>query len=336
MSAPTGGTPGFGDRLRDRNEARLEGSSGHFDGTWFTEEDSGASRLGLRVRAHLHREQSTYQTLDVYDTAFFGRVLTLDGCVMFTERDEFVYHEMLSHVPLTSIPDPRDVLVIGGGDCGILREVLKHPSVARAVQCEIDERVTEVCAEFFPWVHAVRRDPRAELAFEDGIAYVERHTGAFDLVVIDSTDPVGPAVGLFSREFYAQVARALKPGGVMVAQTDSPHWGAGLVGDIYAEIGQAFAEVHPYMGFIPTYPSGSWCWAYASADRTPGTYFDEARAREISKSCSYFNPSIQSAAFALPTFAARAVGGENVFARFDEANDSTFRELGDAPEHHSR
>lgn len=297
---------------------RLMEASGFFDGSWFTEEDFGAIRLGIRVRERLHREESEFQEIAVYDTGFFGRMLTLDGCVMFTERDEFVYHEMLTHVPLVTIPEPTDVLVIGGGDCGILREALKHPSVRRAVLSEIDPRVTEVCAEHFPWVDAVRRDPRTTLAFEDGVAFIERHAATFDLIVIDSTDPVGPAVGLFQREFYAKVARALKPGGVMVAQTESPHWAAGVVTDIYREIGHAFADVHAYMGYIPTYPSGSWCWAYASNGRTPTAFVDRDRARAIAESCLYYNLDIQSGAFALPTFAAQTVEGRNPFRRFDE------------------
>lgn len=295
-------------------------ASGFFDGRWFTEEDAGATRLGMRVRKRLHSERSTYQEIAVYDTAFFGRVLTLEGCVMFTERDEFVYHEMLAHVPLVSMEAPEQVLVIGGGDCGILREALKHPSVTHAVQCEIDRRVTEVCAEHFPWVDAVRRDPRTDLVFEDGVAYIERHRGAFDLIVVDSTDPVGPAVGLFQREFYEKVAAALKPGGVMVAQTESPHWCAGMVGDIYREVRSAFTDVYAYMGYIPTYPSGSWCWAYASNGRMPLEFHDAPRAAAVTESCLYYNPAVHRAAFALPTFAARAIEGENVFSRFDDRN----------------
>jgi spermidine synthase len=299
---------------------QLMEASGFYDGRWFTEEDFGAIRLSMRVYERLHVERSEYQEIAVYDTGFFGRVLTLDDCVMFTERDEFVYHEMLTHVPLVTIPEPKDVLVIGGGDCGILREALKHPSITRAVQCEIDERVTAVCDEYFPWVDDVKRDPRTTLAYEDGVAFIERHAGEFDLIVIDSTDPVGPAVGLFQREFYAKVARALKPGGVMVAQTESPHWAAGVVSDIYREIGHAFDEVHAYMGYIPTYPSGAWCWAYASNGRTPSRFVDRERAARVAESCLYYNTDIQTAAFALPTFAARAMGGANPFERFDARN----------------
>jgi spermidine synthase len=297
-------------------EIEMVGASGTFDGRWYTEEDNFSSRLGIRVTARLHQERSEYQHIAVYDTPFFGRVLTLDGLVMLTERDEFVYHEMLTHVPLLSIPEPRSMLVIGGGDCGIVREALRHPSIERVVQCEIDERVTRVAQEHFAWVDDVIRDPRTELRFEDGIPFMAANREAFDLVVVDSTDPVGAAKGLFHRDFYREVAAALRDGGVMAAQTESPHWSPELVGPIYAEIGDAFAHVHPYLGFIPTYPSGCWCWAYASNHRTPSGYFDEARAEEISRDTRYYHPGIQRAAFVLPRFAEEAVAGRNPFARF--------------------
>ena len=166
---------------------------GRVSGDWYYEENAGTTRFGIRVTEKLHEERSAFQKLVVYETAFFGRVLTLDDVVMLTERDEFVYHEMLVHVPLCSMPEPRRVLIVGGGDCGALREALKHPNLERVVQCDIDERVTRVSEKFFPWVGKTLTDPRAELVFGDGIDYVKRHATSFDLVVVDSTDPVGPA-----------------------------------------------------------------------------------------------------------------------------------------------
>ena len=245
-------------------------------------------------------------------------MLALDDLVMFTERDEFVYHEMLVHVPLCGIPEPKSVLIIGGGDAGCIREALKHPSVERVVLCEIDERVTRVCEEYFPWVADAVRDPRVELIFDDGVAFIEKHASTFDLIIVDSTDPIGPAVGLFLRDFYRKAARALKPGGVMAAQTESPHWGAPMVGAIYGELRHAFAHVAPYLGFIPTYPSGTWSWCWASADRAHDAFFDADRAAAIAAGCRYFNPEIHRAAFALPNFARAAADGRNFFARFDE------------------
>lgn len=283
---------------------------------WFFEHFRDVARLGFRVREHLHTESSPFQKIDVYQTDFFGRMLTLDDVMMFTERDEFVYHEMLVHVPLCSIPEPRSVLIVGGGDCGCVREALKHSTVERIMLCEIDERVTRVCERWFPWVGEVVADPRVELVFGDGIAEIERHERAFDLIIVDSTDPIGPAVGLFQRAFYDKVARALVEGGVMVAQTETPHWEDALVGEIYRQIGATFAQVATYVGFTPTYPSGMWCWAYASGQRRPDTYVDEARARRIASQCLYYNLDIQRAAFALPTFARRALAGEGPFSRW--------------------
>ncbi len=276
---------------------------------WHTEEDFGAVRLGLKIDEVLHEETSPYQEIAVYQSGFFGRVLVLDGLVMLTERDEFVYHEMLIHVPLLSMEDPRRVLVIGGGDLGCVREILKHESVEQVVLCEIDERVTRVCQEFFPWAETALGDRRLKTVFDDGVAYVRNHPEAFDLVVIDSTDPVGPAVGLFLREFYQEAAAGLKPGGVLTAQTESPHYSPRLVGKIYTELRAAFSEVHAYLGFIPTYPSGCWSWAWASNHRRRGDFFDRARAERIAGSCRYYTPRLQEAAFVLPAFVREAVEG---------------------------
>lgn len=307
---------------------RLPTTRGLFDGRWYYEEDARAVRLGFRVQERLWEERSAYQKITVYQTHFFGRVLTLDDVVMFTERDEFVYHEMLVHVPLCSLPQPRQVLIIGGGDCGCLREVLRHPSVERVVQCDIDPQVTDVSARYFDWVIAAQNDPRATVLFRDGVEYIRQNEGAFDLIVIDSTDPIGAAVGLFSADFYRAVARALKPGGVMTAQSESPHWHAGLVGDIYAQMRQAFSHVHPYLGFVPVYPSGAWSWAYAGNERQPFDHFNEAQAQSLEATCKYYNRGIHRAAFALPTFAQKAIAGENVYEALDQAQNQAAKTPG--------
>ena len=281
------------------------GADGFFDGEWFFEEGEGGTRFGMKVLEKLHQERSDFQKLTVYQTEFFGKVLTLDDVIMLTERDEFVYHEMLTHLPLLTIEDPRSVLIIGGGDTGCLREALKHPGLQRVVQCDIDERVTRVSEMFFPWVKPTLADPRAEVIFEDGVKYIEEHKAEFDLIIVDSTDPVGPAVGLFLEDFYRKVGDALKPGGVMVAQTESPHWSPEMMGTIYEQMRSAFPEVSPYLGWIPTYPSGCWSWAYASRSRKPGDYFNGELAEVIARSTRYYNPAIGEAAFALPNFVKR-------------------------------
>jgi len=298
-------------------------SRGFVDGDWYIEEDGSASRLAIRVTGKLHEERSPFQKLAVFESSCFGRFLTLDDVVMFTERDEAVYHEMLVHVPLCSMPEPRNVLIIGGGDAGCLREALKHRSVQKVVQVDIDERVTRVCQKFFPWVGPAINDPRAELIFADGVEYVSKHAGEFDVVIIDSTDPVGPAVGLFLRDFYARVANTLSEGGIMTAQTESPSWGAHLMSAIYPEMRAAFAEVTAYIGCVPSYPSGSWSWAFASNNRKPHDFFDAERAALIEKSCQYYNSAIHRAAFALPNHARQALAGENPFEHYDRRHRQT-------------
>ncbi|HIF64867.1 MAG TPA: polyamine aminopropyltransferase [Deltaproteobacteria bacterium] len=306
----------------DQAAALLDGglmpaTRGGFDGEWFTEEANGSARFAVKMDALLHEERSPWQKISVYDSSFFGRVLTLDDVFMLSERDEFVYHEMLVHVPLLAMPDPASVLIIGGGDGGCLREVLRHDCVQRVVLCELDERVSRVCEQYFSWPESAFADARAECVFEDGITFIKKHTAAFDLVIVDSTDPVGAAVGLFRREFYEAVRACLRSGGVMTAQTESPHWNADMLGAINREIRSAFGQVDSYLAMIPTYPGGCWSLAWASSTRRPGDFFDQQRAKEIAASCSYYQPGLQSAAFQLPVFAERACSGENLFERFD-------------------
>lgn len=293
-------------------------STGSFDGSWYIEKDCDSTLLGMRVDAVLHEEKSAYQKITVYDTPFFGRVLTLDDIIMLTERDEFVYHEMIVHVPLCQLQRPRSVLVVGGGDCGALREILKHPGIERAVQCEIDERVTRVCADHFDWVEETIADPRVELVFDDGAAYIDANPDAFDLIVIDSTDPVGPASALFLREFYARARRALRNGGILTAQGESPHWDAGMVLTMHEELSAAFKHTAGYLCFMPSYPSGCWHLAWASPDRAPDAWFDEARAAALAPRCEYYNAEIHRASFALPQFARRVIiDRENPFENHD-------------------
>ncbi|MEO1172857.1 MAG: polyamine aminopropyltransferase, partial [Myxococcota bacterium] len=268
---------------------------GFLDGDWYVEETRGAVRQSIKIIETLHEEQTDYQKLTVYDTEFFGKMMTLDDIVMLTERDEFIYHEMLVHVPLCSIENPQRVLIIGGGDCGCLREALKHESVEEVVQVDIDQRVTEVSAEHFGWVDEARQDARATLLFEDGVQYIREHPSQFDLIVIDSTDPEGFALNLFLSEFYGQVAQSLRPGGVMTAQTESPHWSGDMVSAIYGQLRGAFPSVSAYLASVPTYASGLWTLAYCGAG--PRNAVDGERADRVSRRCRYYNRALHEAAF---------------------------------------
>jgi spermidine synthase len=308
MMPGTGGTNGLPVGLLD------QASGGNLDGVWFTEEHRGHCRYGIRVREILHEGRTDHQTITVLDTEFFGRVLVLDGLVMLTERDEFAYHEMMVHIALCSIPRPRSILIVGGGDSGCLREVLRHRTVEKVVQCELDKGVASVCERFFPWVRDATSDSRAELVFGDGIRYVANLGGpTFDVVIVDSPDPRGAATGLFLRRFYADVARCLLPGGVMIAQTESPHWSPEMVRAIYRELSAAFDLVTAYWGCVPTYPGGAWTWAYASNDRAHDDDFEEARSRRISQATLYYDPAVHAASFQLPRYVRDLVAGLNPF-----------------------
>jgi spermidine synthase len=271
---------------------------------WFYEPYHDISAVGIHITDLLHHEQSEFQDIKVYTTAGHGRLLLLDDMVMLTELDEFVYHDLITHVPLCIHEAPRQVLVVGGGDGGTVREVLKHAEVERVVLCEIDERVTRVCQRWIPSVAGGLDDPRVELVFADAVAYVRTHVGAFDAVLVDSSEPIGPAAGLFEGSFFADLRRALRPGGVISAQTESPFYAADTVRAVYNEIRGVFKHVHGYIGSIPTYPSGCWTFALASDERTPAMV-DERRAAALR--CNYFNPGIARAAFALPEFARRLI-----------------------------
>ncbi len=296
----------------------LPPTRGWCDEGWYTEEQSGCVRLSLRVDRCLQRERSPYQSIAVYETPFFGRVLTLDDIIMLTERDEFVYHEMLVHVPLCEIEHPTSMLIIGGGDCGAAREALKHDCVERIVQCDIDERVTRVCQQWFPWVEQVIEDPRVELVFRDGVEFLDENPDSFDVIVVDSTDPKDFAVGLYVRDFYAKVARALKQGGIMTAQAESPHWDAAMINAIYREMRAVFQFATGYLCMIPTYASGCWNLAFASNARGHHALRAPTRANEVALQCRYYTPEIHDAAFVLPRFASEVVDeGRNPFERFD-------------------
>jgi spermidine synthase len=192
--------------------------------SWFTERHArSGSAFGLRTRERLHAEQTPWQSIEIYDTTDWGKLMVIDGCTMVSTRDNFLYHEMMSHPALFTHARAKRVVIIGGGDCGTLREVLKHEEVEHAVQVEIDERVTRLAEQYFPELCASNNDPRAELLFIDGIAWMAgREPDSIDLIIVDSTDPVGPAEGLFGAEFYASCHKALRQGGILVQQSESP------------------------------------------------------------------------------------------------------------------
>jgi len=276
-------------------------------GLWYEETFDDQIRLGLRVKETLFAGQSPYQRVEVLDTARFGRVLVLDNVFMTSEYDEFLYHELLVHPALTTAPRINRVLVIGGGDGGTVREVLRHPEVHTCVMIELDRMVVEVSKEHLPSIGTAWDDPRLEVRFIDGIEYVkESDDEKFDVVLLDGTDPVGPGAVLFDETFYAGCKRMLAPDGVMALQSESPL----LMMDIFVEtqhkLRRLFSEVHPYMGPVPLYATGTWSWTWCSDTGEPLRALPERQAPVVEGSKAY-NEEIHRAAFALPNYVRRAL-----------------------------
>ena len=264
------------------------------------------TRLSLKVHETLWREHTGCQELWIGLTEDFGRVMFLDGCLMLTERDEFIYHEMLSHMPLCSHPNPRRVLIVGGGDGGTLREVLRHPSVERAVLCEIDGKVIDASKRFLPTVHAgAFDDERTALHVGDGVSYLKACSeGSFDVIIIDSTDPIGPGEALFSDTVYADCARALTSQGVIALQSESPFKDPELFSMIQQRVRKRFGNSYPCLIPVPSYPSGLWSITLATRDhREPLGH--ASRATRLEAGCRYYSADVHRVALELPLFVKR-------------------------------
>ncbi|MBE3552366.1 MAG: polyamine aminopropyltransferase [Kyrpidia tusciae] len=266
---------------------------------WFTEKQTENFGITAKVSRTLHTERTPYQQIDVLETVEYGRMLVLDGMVMCTDRDEFIYHEMIAHVPLFTHPDPKQVLVIGGGDGGTIREVVKHPRVERAVLAEIDERVIAVSQEYFPALSQGFADPRVKIEVGDGIAHVKANKDTYDVILVDSTEPIGPAEGLFAREFYEGIYEALRPGGVFVAQTESPLFNAALISRVWRDIASIYPVTRLYLAPVPTYPTGMWSFTLGSKGPDP---LQAEGEDETPIDTRYYTPEVHRASFALPRF----------------------------------
>lgn len=261
-----------------------------------------SSSIGYRILAHLHHSVSPFQTVDIYKTAGFGNLLALDGCIMLTEAHEFVYHELLVHIPLLSHPNPQRILVVGGGDGGTVREVLRHETVQQVDMVEIDEEVVRVSREHLPGLAGKLDDPRVRLKFQDAVEFVKGVENVYDVVLVDSTDPIGPGEGLFSRAFYLDVQRSLRPGGIVCVQSESPFGVQGEVGTIVRKMHSIFPLVRLYWGPIPCYPHGCWSFTYCSKDGQQSQIRRPKAVAAIEKESKYYNRDIHQAAFVLPNF----------------------------------
>ncbi len=262
---------------------------------WFSERYSDNLQLSFRVKDQLLSVRTDYQRIDVFDTYDFGKLLTIDGTVQLTERDEFVYHEMITMVPYyLAGKAPKKALVIGGGDGGTAGQLLKI-GFDEIVNVEIDTQVVEVCKKHFPEIYSSFNDKRVDLRIEDGVKYIKSTKEKYDLVIVDSTDPVGPAEGLFNEEFYKSIQKVLSETGIVVTQSGSPFYQPNALQMAYSGMSKVFKTVRPYTAFIPTYPSGFWSFTMGL------DYEPVVRAGDV-KSGKYFNREVLEGAFKLPQF----------------------------------
>ena len=270
---------------------------------WFTEQVPAAgSAFSLKIKQKVHEEQSEFQHLEIYETETFGNLMVIDGCTMVSTRDNFFYHEMMSHPALYTHPAPKRVWIFGGGDSGTLREVLKHPSVEQAVQIDIDERVTRLAEIYFPELCESNNDPRADLKFIDGIKWVkDAAPNSVDIIIVDSTDPIGPALGLFSEDFYRDCFNCLSENGMIVQQSESALFNMKLIGEMRNAMNTSGFN-HLQTLFFPQclYPSG-W-WSATIASKTDLSSFREQDSANKKFETVYYNIDIHKASLAQPEF----------------------------------
>ncbi|PJK14018.1 spermidine synthase [Lysobacteraceae bacterium NML07-0707] len=268
-------------------------------------EPTGSS-IGFRITRKLDEVQSPFQKVEVYESSDWGNVMLIDGAMMLTSRDNFFYHEMIAHPVLFTHPAPKRVVIIGGGDCGTLREVLKHPGVEKVTQCDIDEQVTRMAEKHFPELCESNDDPRAEILFDDGLAYMKNcPQGSVDIIIVDATDPVGPAEGLFNAAFFADCARALKPGGFLVQQSESPLMLQELINQMRDEMRKSGFRAFQTLPFPqPCYPTGWWSVTMAAKEAEADFAFRKADAIGKDFATLYYSAEIHAGAQHLPPFVA--------------------------------
>lgn len=270
---------------------------------WFSEPHTPDVKMSIRINKQLHSEQSEYQRIDVFESPEFGRFLTLDGLMMLTEKDEFIYHEMITHVAMASNPDIKNVLVIGAGDGGTVRELTRYETIENIDMVEIDERVVEVSREFLPVTACKLDDPRVHIFYDDGLRFVRRKENLYDLIIVDSTDPFGPGEGLFTSEFYGNCYNALTENGILVNQHESPYYSedAKAMQRAHKRIREFFSICRVYQAHIPTYPSGHWLFGFASKTIDP-LNADSEKWNSLGIKTRYYNTELHKGSFAIPNY----------------------------------
>jgi spermidine synthase len=271
---------------------------------WFIEKSDLNPGFGIALTKDkiLHQEKSKFQDIEVFHNKLFGNVMLIDGLVMVTEKDEFVYHDMIVHLPLCVNPDAKKILVIGAGDGGVVRELVKYP-VNHVDMIEIDEKVCEVARKFFPTISGELDNPKVHLKFQDGVEFVKNaEDNTYDLIIIDSTDPISVGEGLFSSAFYQDCYKILKEEGILVNQSEDPFVGPEMVKDIHTKLSNIFPVFKQYYGVIPTYPGAFWMFGFASKQKDPLKDMQEEAWRELNISTTYYTPELHKASFVLPKF----------------------------------
>ena len=274
---------------------------------WFTENHTDNVKFSMRVERHIVSVKSDFQKIDVFDTPEFGRVLVIDDYIMLTEKDEFIYHEMITHVPMAVNPNIKKVLVIGAGDGGTVRELTRYNSLKRIDMVEIDRKVVEICKEFIPQTASKLDDKRVNLYFEDGLKFVKTKKNEYDLIIVDSTDPIGPGEELFSLEFYENCFNALVDDGILVNQHESPYYpeDAETMQRTHKKIESVFPIATVYQAHIPTYGSGHWLFGFASKKFNPVTDLNEVLWNSLRLETNYYNTDLHKGSFYIPNYVKR-------------------------------
>jgi len=271
---------------------------------WYTENHTPNVRFSIKVKKQLVSVESQFQRIDVFESYEFGKILVIDGYLMLTEKDEFIYHEMLTHVPMAVNPDIKNVLVIGAGDGGTIRELTRYQSIEKIDMAEIDKLVVDVCREYIPQTASKLDDPRVNIYYEDGLKFVRGKQDEYDLIIVDSTDPFGPGEDLFTKEFYGNCYKALKEGGILVNQHESPYYphNAMAMQKAHKRIKSIFPVSMIYQAHIPTYPSGHWLFGFASKGLDPILDLKEERWNSLGIKTRYYNTQLHRGCFAIPNY----------------------------------
>ncbi len=271
---------------------------------WYTEEHSEDTRFSIKIEKQLYSGQSPFQRVDVFQSKEFGKFFTLDGLMMVTEKDEFIYHDMITHTAMAVNPNIKNVLVIGAGDGGTVRELTRYNTIEKIDMVEIDKLVVDISLEYFPITASKLNDPRVNIFYEDGLKFVRTKVSEYDLIIVDSTDPFGPGEGLFTKEFYGNCYNALNEKGILINQHESPYYDsyAKSMQRAHKRIKEFFPICSVYQAHIPTYPSGHWLFGFASKHFNPITDLNAKAWNDLGLVTKYYNTDLHVGCFALPNY----------------------------------